>query len=108
MFNVEKLAEDDEIVIKKCWYTFSDGLVISIVPDAEVVEVEEIRTISPIFTVAGGDQIIPLVEVELAVRKCPFVPTGNLDLDEPSLVRMSPLALIGLRLISYCVGIINF
>jgi hypothetical protein len=47
----------------------------------------------------------PDVADDLAVRICPFVPTATLVRDDPSVVKMSPLALIGDRLISDCVGI---
>jgi hypothetical protein len=74
---------------------------------AEVVDVEDaIRTKSPTLTVLASYKI-PDVAVDLEVRIWLFVPTGSLDLDDPSCVRISPFALTGLRLISPCVGIIT-
>jgi hypothetical protein len=75
------------------------------VSTAAVTVVLEIRTNVGVAPPPPVSNCTPDVADDLAVRICPFVPTATLVRDEPSVVRMSPLALIGDRLISDCVGI---
>ena len=44
---------------------------------------------------------------DLAVSICPFDPAEILDLDDPLKDKISPFALVGFKLISYCVGIMS-
>jgi hypothetical protein len=80
--------------------TFSHLYVVGIelnvtVEELAVNRLDEISSYTGLTTVAVSN-CIPDVAVDRAVRICPFVPTGTLDLEDPLLERISPFALVGL------------
>jgi hypothetical protein len=91
--------------IRYRWEYVCGILVKDTVPVAVEIDVVEISSLvaDPATPVSQDNpEEADDTEVIIFVSK----PSGTLDLEDPSKVRMSPFALCGLRLISDCVGIL--